>query len=311
MEYIDYYKVLDVGRDASSEEITKAYKRLARKYHPDLNKDEGAEAQFKQINEAYEVLKNPESRKRYDMLGANWKHGSHFEPPPGWAGSNVRFNFGGAGGGGFSDFFESIFGGMGSGGRAGSAGFNMEDLFGGAGFGGMGREPARGRDVESTLTVDLEDVYHGNKRTVAFEGPSGRKQYDLTIPRGISDGEKIRLSGQGEAGAAGRGDLYLTVKVRPHAKFRRDGDDLIVTVPVAAWDAGLGAKIPVPTMDSSVTMKLPAGQASGKRLRLRGKGMPRRKGGHGDLYAEIQITVPTKLTDEQKRLFEQLRDTAQ
>jgi len=315
MKYVDYYDTLGVSRSAPQDEIAKAYKRLARKYHPDLNKESDAEAKFKQINEAYEVLKDPEKRKRYDMLGSNWKHGAPFEPPPGWSSSGpdgMRFEFRtGGGGSGFSDFFDSLFGGFGR--KQGRGGLNIEDLFGGAMGGRSGARtggPARGQDVESEVTVNLEDVFHGRKRSVELSGPEGRKRYGVTVPRGLRSGERIRLAGQGLRGTTGRGDLYLTVHVAPHPRFRVEGDDLVVSVEVPAWDAALGAKIRVPTIDGHVQMTLPPGLSSGQRLRIRGKGLPLRPTGSGDLYADLKITIPSSLTDEQRKLFEQLKQSS-
>jgi curved DNA-binding protein len=311
MDYIDYYNVLGVDRQASAEEITKAYKRLARKYHPDLNKSNDAESKFKQLNEAYEVLKDPEKRKRFDLLGANWKHGTPFEPPQGWAssgpgGTRYEFRSSGFGRSGFSDFFESLFGGAPQG---GAGGFDLGDLFGGA-MHGSSAPSSRGRDVESELTVQLDDVFNGSKRSVELTGSAGRRRYDVRIPKGVRDGERIRLSGQGMAGPSGtRGDLLLTIRIAPHTQFQRNGDDLTVQLDVPAWDAALGSKVSVPTMNGQVQMSLPAGLSSGQKLRLKGKGMPKRGGGAGNLYAELRITVPGELTAEQRRLFEQLRTT--
>jgi curved DNA-binding protein len=317
MEYIDYYKVLGVDRSASQEEISKAYKRMARKYHPDLNKSPDAEKRFKEINEAHEVLKDPETRKRFDTLGANWKHGAPFEPPPGW-GPNVHYEFHGSpgGGGGFSDFFDAIFGGgMGGGRKRGSgggfgAGLGLDDLFGGRfSFGGNGqsRSTPQGQDVESTLTISLQDAYRGSKKTVELSGPNGRRRYDLKIPKGIRDGEKMRLGGQGVAG----GDLYLTIKLAPHPQFSVEGDDLVVEVEVKVWDAALGTKVQVPTLDGRLNMSLPAGCSSGQRLRLKGKGLPRRGGGSGDLYALVKLVVPKRLTKQQRQLFARLKETGE
>lgn len=312
MNYIDYYKALGVSRDASQDDLAKAYKRLARKYHPDLNKASNAEAKFKELNEAYEVLKDPEKRSRFDTLGANWKHGVPFEPPPGWAsggpgGMRYEFRNGGFGGNGFSDFFESLFGGGGGGGTSG-AGFGLDDLVGG--MSGRGRR-GRGQDVESEVQVELEDAYRGNKRAVELSGPTGRRRYDVRIPKGIKDGERMRLANQGLPGPHGqRGDLYLVIRLTPHPQFRREGDDLIARVEVPCWDAALGAKVRVPTLEGDVDMALPAGLESGQRLRLRAKGMPKPGGGHGDLYAELNITIPTKLTAKQRRLFEELREVS-
>ncbi len=317
MEYIDYYKVLGVDRSATTDEIGKAYKKLARKYHPDLNKDAGAEDKFKEVNEANEVLKDPETRKRYDTLGANWKHGSPFEAPPGWGQGGVQFDFGGGrgfggGGGNFSDFFESLFSGGGPRGQGGGGGggFNIGDLFGGGGpnFGGGRRGPTRGQDVESTLLIKLEDAYSGSKKSIELSGPAGNKRYDVKIPQGGRDGEKIRLSGQGMPGQGGQsGDLYLTLKIENHPLFAVEGKDLNTVVDVPAWDAALGCSLPVPTLDGEVKMTLPPGQSSGQKLRLKGKGMPRRGEEKGDLYAELKVVVPKDLSEEQMRLFEELK----
>ncbi len=313
MEYVDYYKLLGVERGASQDEVAKAYKGLARKYHPDLNQAKGAEDKFKQVNEAYEVLKDPETRKRYDAFGSNWKHGAHFEPPSGFGGGRVHVNDLGDLGG-FSDFFATFFGGGGGRGprggpRGGGGPVGVEDLFGGFGGGAQpGGRPARGSDVESEITVQLEDIYHARKLSVQLSGQMGRKRYAVKIPPGTRGGEKIRLSRQGMPGRGGvPGDLYLKVKVAPHDTFTIEGDDLVVDVPVNAWDAALGTRLPVPALDGEVQMTLPAGLASGQRLRLRGKGLPIRGGGQGDLYAELRIVVPTELSAEQRQLFLQLR----
>lgn len=320
MEYIDYYKVLGLSRGASQDEISKAYKKLARKYHPDLNKSAGAETKFKSLNEAYEVLKDPETRKRYDTLGANWKHGAPFEPPPGF--ENVKFDFGGNGfsggfGGGFSDFFEAFFSRNRGAGRSQNArrqGFHtgdLGDLFGG--HFGTGKEPSgheatKGQDLESAVTITLEDSYHGARKSIELQSAAGAKRYEIKIPKGVRDGERIRLPGQGvQRRGRSAGDLYLTVRLLPHARFHLDGDDLVTTVPIQVWDAALGGRIPVPTLDGDVQMVLPPGQSSGQRLRLRGKGFPKRGGGHGDLYAELKLVVPQSLTPKQEELFAQLK----
>ncbi len=274
---------------------------------------------------------------RFDLLGANWKHGAPFEPPPGWApgggggGPNVHYEFrgggpGGMGGGGFSDFFESIFSG---GGRPGGGrgrrpqggmggGIDLDDLLGGrfgGGFGGNGAQgrPSKGQDVAAELVVALEDSYLGSKKAVELSGPSGQRRYDVTIPQGIRDGEKIRLGGQGRPlpGGGAAGDLYITITIAAHPQFSVEGDDLVVRVLVPAWDAALGTKLEVPTVDGKVSMSLPAGLDSGQRLRLKGKGMPRRSGGSGDLYAELQIVVPKELSKEQEGLFKKLRKTSE
>jgi curved DNA-binding protein len=283
------------------------------------------------------VLKDPETRKRYDLLGASWKHGAPFEPPPQWRtqpgeahGRNVRVEFGGfpGGAGGFSDFFSAFMGGSGGQGvrfegRRAGAGPSLEDLLGslggdgGAGFSGFPGDPtgagraSAGQDLQSELTIELEDAVQGRPRSIELSGPEGSRRYEVKIPRGIRDGERIRLGGQGRSGAGGaRGDLYLTVRIAPHPLFRVEGDDLVVVLPVRPWDAALGGPVRVRTLDGEVTLTLPPGVSSGQRLRLRGKGLPRRSGGAGDLHAEVQITVPRTLSAEQRRLFAKLREVS-
>ena len=305
----DYYATLGVGRDATQEQIQAAYRKLARKHHPDVNKAADAEERFKQINEAYEVLRDPEKRRKYDTLGANWRAGQDFNPPPEW-GDNVRvergtgaaqeFDFGGLGGGHFSDFFESLFGGM-----------------RGASSVGRGSGRRRGQDVEAEITVPLEDLYHGSSRTISLHrqerGDDGQvrevtQTYDVRIPPGTPDGALLRLTGQGGAGSGGgeAGDLYVRVHIAPHPTFRVEGQNLVTEVPVTPWEAALGAEIPVPTLDGTVQAKLPTGTNSGKRLRLRGQGLADRSGRRGDLLAVIRIEVPSPLSDRERELFEQL-----
>jgi curved DNA-binding protein len=334
MDYVDYYKVLGVDRSASPEEIGKAYRRLARKYHPDVNRSAGAEDQFKRINEAHQVLGDPEKRRRYDMLGAAWKDGQPFQPPPGWSGGGpfAYRTYSTGGDSGWSDFFETFFGGMddplGGGQAAGAAasgrrrrgggraeGFRsgIEDLFGDM----FGRVRGRSRsghpaDSEGEVEISLEEAFRGGTRTVQSEtGDGGRETFEIRIPPGARQGSRIRLRGRGAAGADGeRGDVLLTVRIAPHPRFRIDGDDLVVAVRVAPWDAALGGPVTVPTPEGAVKMKLPAGRSSGDRLRLRGKGMPRRGGSRGDLYAEVRIVVPERLDEDERRLFEKLRETS-
>jgi curved DNA-binding protein len=327
VQYKDYYEVLGVSRDASQEEISKAFKKLARKYHPDLNpNDKEAENKFKEINEAYEVLKDPDKRKRYDHLGADWQHGQDFEPPPGY--ENVRFTFGGGGRGfdtGFSDFFETIFGdlfGEGRGFQRGrSAGFR-ESPFGGAGFGGAGHGgrgyAGRGQDAESELELGLEEAYQGGKKTITLQQQvvdqqgmprTQHRNLDVNIPPGVTDGSKIRLSGQGSPGMGGgqAGDLYLIVRLKPHPLFSVEGKNVVLDLPLAPWEAVLGTSISVPTLEGKVSMKVPAGTGSGKKLRLRGKGLGRgaRK---GDQLVRIMVKVPKQVSDEERRLWEQLAE---
>ncbi len=325
VEYKDYYKILGVAKSATQEEISKAFKKLARKHHPDLNQnDPEAEKKFKECNEAYEVLKDPEKRKLYDSLGPNWQHGQNFQRPQGF--ENAHFNFGGAGGqqfdaGAFSDFFETIFGG-GFGGGGGGRGRSFSDMggFGGAsGFGGAGgyaRGPVRGSDANATLDLTLEEAYRGGAKEVAFQeqiiGPDGAprlgtKRLNVSIPAGVRDGAKIRLSGQGNAGRAGgkAGDLYLKVRILPHTLFKLEESNVILDLPLAPWEAALGAKVRVPTLDGAVEMNIPPGSSSGRKLRLPGKGLGG-QGKRGDQLVRIMIQTPPAATDEQRELWEKL-----
>lgn len=305
--YQDYYETLGVSRDASQDEIKRAYRRLARRYHPDVYQAPEAVEKFKQINEAYEVLSDPEKRKKYDMLGADWQAGQDFTPPPEWERMHFGFRSGPGGMGGFdtaddfSDFFKILF----------NEGFGTDDATAGARWGAGSR---RRQDHEAELTVTLEDVYHGVTKNVALEtmtfDPSGhprpgRRTYQVKIPPGVTEGSRIRLAGQGSPGRV-PGDLYIRLRIAPHARFTVDGFDLNVTVPVTAWEAALGAKVEVPTLDGRVRMTVPPGTQSGQKLRLKGKGLYRNKDERGDLYITVQIAVPKRLTDRERRLFEEL-----
>jgi len=326
VQFQDYYEVLGVPRDASQEDIQKAYRRLARKYHPDMNKGEEAERMFKKVGEAYEVLKDPDKRKKYDQLGENWQQGQEFRPPPGW--ENVEFDFGGPGGGGgrggrgggggfhfdgdFSDFFRTIFG---SGGGMGGHESPFEQAFrGGGGVGGMGgdrhqrAQRQQPTNVESEMTISLADAYHGAKRQITLQSPDGRSQrIDVTIPPGIKSGGKMRLKGQAPTG----GDVLLKVNIAPDPRFTVDGVNLVTTIDLQPWDAALGAKTPVQTMEGEVTLTVPPGTSSGAKLRLKGKGMPKTKTERGDLHAEVRIVMPKELTDEQRELFEKLKEVSE
>jgi curved DNA-binding protein len=310
VKFQDYYETLGVGRNASEAEIKRAYRKLARKYHPDVNKDKEAEDKFKQINEAHEVLKDPKKRKLYDQLGPDWQAGQDFKPPPGW--EDVHFDFQtGPGaeafdfGGGFSDFFEMLFGGRMAGGGGASA-----------------RQASwvmRGQDQEAGIEVSLEDAYHGATRTITLQGHEIDSQgqvrptaqnLQVKIPPGVTDGTRIRLSGKGGAGMGGgpAGDLYLRVHIMPHARFRVEGHDLLVEVPVTPWEAALGATVEVPVMDGTVNLKIPAGSQSGQRLRLRGKGLPKKGSERGDLFARLKIAVPKDLNEREKELFSEMAE---
>jgi len=313
VQFRDYYETLGVSKTATDDEIRKAFRKLARKYHPDVNKDKAtAEEKFKQLNEAYEVLGDPEKRKKYDELGANWNQPGGFQPPPGWGaqqpgggfrrsgggdGGGIEFEFGGTG---FSDFFEAFFGG---GGR-------NQTGFGGGSFGQRPRGPERGSDVEADIMVTLEEALHGSKRAVSLRrGNSGKTEtYQVKIPKGVHGGQRIRLAGQGEAGAGGgkSGDLFLRVRLARHPDFTIEGSDLIFEARIPPWQAALGGEFEVPTLEGSVRMKLPPGTQAGQRLRLRGHGLPTAAGGRGDLFVVTQIQIPKKLTERERELWTQL-----
>src|SRR5712692_3344480 len=325
VKFRDYYEVLGVSKTATEDEIKQTYRKLARKYHPDVNPgDKSAEEKFKEINEAYEVLSDADKRKKYDRLGQNWKAGEEFRPPPNWeSGVNVEYgDFGdlfgaGRGSSGFSDFFESLFGGRRS--ARGGAGFAM-----------------RGQDIEAEIPLTLEEAHRGGTRSITLQSietcpdchgsgiKDGKtpcptchgagvirrpKTLEVTIPAGVRDGSVIRLAGQVEPGGNGAaaGDLFLRVRIQPHRLFTiAGGDDVQVELPVAPWEAALGAKVMVPTLDGTVEMKIPPGAQGGQRLRLRGQGLNRRGGGRGDEYAKIKIVIPPKLAPKEKELFEKL-----
>jgi len=293
VEFKDYYEVLGVPRDASQDDIRRAYRKLAREYHPDLNQESDAEERFKELGEAYEVLSDAEKRERYDRLGAQWRAqerapgGGDFEDffdRQGYGG-DVRFEFGD---GDFSDFFGRLFGD-------------------GAGMRTSG--PLRGLDREALLELSLEDAIAGGRRRLTLDG--GRS-LDVNFPAGVREGQLIRLAGRGAPGRDGGppGDLYLRVRLKPHSTFRRQGDDLDVDLSVAPWEAALGATVPVPTLTGTARVKVPAGSSSGRRLRLRGRGLPKQGGGHGDLHAIVKITVPKHPSDQERELLEKLAEVS-
>ncbi|NNJ94633.1 MAG: DnaJ domain-containing protein [Halobacteria archaeon] len=289
MQFRDYYEIMGVARDATQDEIKRAYRKLARKYHPDVSKETDAEARFKEVGEAYEVLKDPEKRAAYDQLGADWKSGQDFRPPPDWD-QGFEFHgggFSGADAAGFSDFFETLFG-------RGAAGAD----FGGAQAGGF---HAHGGDAHARVLIDLEDAYQGATRALTLKhtelGTDGRPQVrertlNVRIPRGVRQGQQIRLAGQGDPGIGqGRaGDLYLEVAFRPHAHYHVEGADVFLDLPIAPWEAALGATVKVPTPTGAVDLKIPPGSAGGRKLRLKGRGIPARA--PGDLYVVVQVALP-------------------
>jgi curved DNA-binding protein len=306
VKFRDYYESLGVVRGASQDQIKKAYRKLARKFHPDLNPgNKASEERFKEINEAYEVLSDPEKRKRYDALGANWKSGMDFTPPPGEDSFRVHVGdmgdlndlFSGGGRvGGFSDFFETLFGGR----RGGGAGFASS---------------MRGGDVESEVTVTLEEAHRGASRSVRIpleDGSGGRtrvESFTVNIPRGVQDGSVIRVPGKGGAGIGGgsRGNLYLRVHILPHERLRlQNGGDIEVELPVAPWEAVLGGKVEVPTLDGPVEMQIPPNSQVGKTLRMKGRGLARPGGGQGDQYVRLKIVVPPKPSEKELKLLKDL-----
>jgi curved DNA-binding protein len=306
MEFKDYYKIMGVARDATQDEIKRAYRKLARKYHPDVSKEKDAEARFKEVGEAYEVLNDAEKRAAYDQLGPNWQQGQEFRPPPDW---NTGFEFSGGGFTGrdsaeFSDFFESLFGRGGFGrGRAG-------------GFGGQGGAfSANGDDSHARVQIELEDSYRGTTRAITLRTPQVDAQghvttrdhtLNVTIPKGIRAGQHLRLAGQGSAGVGqGKsGDLYLEVEFAPHRLYRVEDRDVYLDVPITPWEAALGATVKVPTPSGAVEMKVPAGSTAGRKLRLKGRGIP--SATPGDFYVVLQVSVPQPKSADERALYEKL-----
>jgi curved DNA-binding protein len=301
----DYYEVLGVPRDATADDIRAAYRKLARQYHPDVNKEAGAEDRFKEISEAYEVLRDAEKRERYDRLGANWKAGDDvsgaagFEGFEGFArrgggrgfGEGVRVEFGDAGD--FSDFFQSVFG----------------SRTRGAPRGGFDGFSTRGGDQEATLELSLEEAARGGRRKISL----GRgRDYEINIPAGVRDGQRIRLAGEGAPGIGDgpSGDLFLRVRLKPHPRFRVEDRDLHTDLPVSPWEAALGATVELRTLTGSTRLRVPPGSSTGRKLRLRGEGLPGPSGAHGDLYAHVKVMVPRKLSDRERELFEQLAEVS-
>ena len=338
VQYKDYYETLGVSRTASDTEIKKAFRKLAREYHPDVAKNKKqAEERFKEINEAYEVLGDPAKRKKYDELGPNWQSGAEFHPPPGWesfargrtsarrgpAGEGYEFHFGGTG---FSDFFEQLFGSRGS---RGAGSFGQAGPFAETDFG-----VERGQDIEGDIMVTLEEAMRGSVRSVSIRhavvcdqcGGTGQRNrrpcpacggtgqltktetYQVKIPAGVTEGQRLRVAGRGEAGMGGgaAGDLYLRVRLARHPDFDVQDHNLIYEAEVAPWEAVLGTSISVPTLGGNVRIKVPPGTQNGQKLRVRGRGLPQRGGGSGDLIVATRIEVPKRVTDSERKLWEQL-----
>jgi curved DNA-binding protein len=306
MDFKDYYKILGLEPTADDKAIKTAYRKLARKYHPDVSKEAGAEDKFKEASEAYEVLKSPEKRAEYDDLRKYGQQGRPFQGPPGWQSRSGGPGAGGFGDdtGDFSDFFSSIFGGR-------------------AQQGGRGRSNGRrGQDVEMELAIFLEETLSAESKQVSFKVPqhaaNGQRMADITktlnvkIPAGVVDGERIRLKGQGAPGVAGgeNGDLYLIIRLAPHPKFDVEGHDLIITVPVAPWEAALGAKVAVPTLTGKINLTIRPDSQSGQRLRVKGNGLLDKQGQRGDLYAQLKIVMPKSTDEATKALWQSLAEKA-
>jgi len=310
VEYKDYYKTLGVAKSATTEEIKKAYRKLARQYHPDVNKKPEAEKRFKEINEANEVLSDPDKRKRYDQIGPDFARYANAGQGPGgfqwtYRGQPGRSGtFSGEDIGDFSDFFQTLFGGNGGGG-----GFSTEDLFRTARTGRSRNAPQIGGDLESEVEITLLEAFKGGERQLEITDQNGRtRKLAVKIPTGVRDGQRIRLSGQGSPGANGGapGDLYLRVRIRPHPQFARDGDDLRMDLPVALHEALLGAEVTVPTLKGRVSLRIPPETQNGRTIRLAGQGMPRAGGGAGDLFVTVKVVLPTKLTDEDREAIRKI-----
>jgi curved DNA-binding protein len=302
----DFYETLGVSREATKEEIQAAYRKLARQWHPDVNKAPEAEERFKEISEAYDTLSDPETRRRYDAFGQDFRRVPDDVDPETYARARAAAGAGRGRAGASRTGRTAGFGGF-TGGE--DIGIDLEDLLGGMGFGvGGGVRSVRGPDQEAILELDIEEAYRGGSRTITLPGPEGERTYTVKIPPGVTDGQRIRLGGQGARGRAGGspGDLYLLVRLRPHPRYRVEGRDISVDLPVAPWEAALGATVPVPTPGGEVKVKVPAGSSSGRRLRLRGKGMPNPRGRPGDAYAEVRIAVPSKLSKRERELFDEL-----
>ena len=292
----DFYEILDVPRTATQDEIQRAYRTLARQHHPDVNKDPGAEDRFKEISEAYDVLSDPQTRRRYDAFGPDFRQVPEDVDPEAFQRSRAGAGAGQARGPGGAGGFGPDLGGI-----------NIEDLLGGI-FGGRGFGPIPGADQEAGLELTVEEAFRGGQRSVTLDGPDGRRTLDLKIPAGVTNGQRIRLTGQGGRGSEGarNGDLYFVVRIAPHPRYRVEGRDLYVDLPLTPWEAALGTSVTVETPRGEMKVKVPSGTSTGKRLRLRHHGLPHPRGSAGHLYAEVKIVVPAKLTDDERRLFEEL-----
>ena len=300
----DFYEVLGVGRDASADDIQSAYRKLARTYHPDVNKDPGAEDRFKEVSEAYDVLSDPEMRRRYDAFGHDFRQVPEGVDPQQWARARAGAGQSRAGRGGPTRTSEPDTEWF-----TGTGGIDFEELFGDL-RGGRRRSwgPIPGADQEAQLTLTVEEAFRGGPRSITLSGPDGSRSYDVTIPPGVTDGQRIRLAGQGGQGTgqAPPGDLYLVVRLAPHPRYRVDGRDLYVELPLSPWEAALGTTVAVDTPGGEAKLRVPAGTSSGRHLRLKDRGLPSQRGAAGNLYAEVRIMVPATPSDDERRLFEEL-----
>lgn len=334
IEFKDYYRILGVDRKADEKAIKSAYRKLARKHHPDVAKGKENEEKFKEVTEAYEVLSDPDKRQRYDSLGPDWQRYAT-QGAPGGPGAGFRVEYGEGDLGEFSDFFRTIFGDLGarpaSRGARGGRGFSVDDLF--AGGARAGARAGRGGDVEASIEISLEDAYTGTRKTLTLESEEpcaachgsghvdgkacsvchgggwqrARRTVDVKIPAGVKTGQRVRVSGEGSEGARSRGDLYLIVTVAPHPVFERRGDDIHVTLPITAPEAALGASVEVPTLRGKVSMKIPPATSSGRTFRLPGYGAPRLKGGGvGDQFVTTKIAMPATITEAEQELYRKL-----
>jgi curved DNA-binding protein len=315
----DYYQALDIDRNASKDDIQRAYRKLARRYHPDVNKSLEAANRFREISEAYDVLSDPETRRKYDAFGPGFRQVPDGVDPQAWAQARAGATAGsrgsdrGVGGVWFTevpsdagrsfdlnDLFADLFGGERRGGRTSAWGASA------------GRHPIAGADQEAELTLTVEEAYRGGRRSLTFTTPDGPKALDVTIPPGVIEGQRIWLPGQGGQGSGGAvaGDLYLVIRIAPHGRYQISGRDLTVDLALTASEAALGTSVPVETPDGEATVKVPPGTSTGRRLRLRGRGMPNPRGIAGDLYAEVKIMVPTTISDAERRLYQQLAEVS-
>lgn len=320
MEYKDYYATLELKRDANESDIKRAYRKLARKYHPDVSKEKNAEEKFKQVQEAYEVLKDPQKRKAYDQLGSNWKSGQEFHPPPGWqqqGGQGFSGGFDASDLEGFSDFFSSIFGGQGRSRRGGFQGFGGEN-FDGQSFSGFQQREQRGQDAQAKIQVSLEDAFRGVTKTLQLQVTNQNyagnatptvRTLKVNIPAGALAGQQLRLAGQANPGIGGApaGDLYLQIEIEPNALFTLQERDVYLTLPVTPWEAALGAEIKVPTLGGPVSLKLGVNSQSGQKLRLKGRGFPG-KPTVGDQYVIVQVATPPANTEEQRAFYKKMAE---